>query len=270
MKSRLISRLWIALLFVAFGAWIPSLHAQSATDSHAYDAYLGSVTNRLEQQHQSQDSFLALGRFSPQDMVHLRAGDILVEKMTPSTSPVSTDSMLHHWRATTFVPGATVANLEQLLQSYATYPTTYAPQVTRSQVIRQSAPGQYEVKLRVLQKHGLSVVLDSTYLVHFDHKDQQHGDNASHSVRIQEIEDAGSPSEHALSPTENHGFLWRQDTFWSYQEQDGGLYMQVESVSLSRSIPTGLAWIVRPFVESIPKESLTFTLQATCRALRHK
>jgi len=30
--------------------------------------------------------------------------------------------------------------------------------------------------------------------------------------------------------------------------------------SLTRSIPTGLGWMVGPFVTSIPKESLTFTL----------
>jgi hypothetical protein len=57
------------------------------------------------------------------------------------------------------------------------------------------------------------------------------------------------------------------NTYWSYEERDGGLYMQIESVTLTRSIPNGLAWIVRPFVESIPRESLEFTLSATRNAL---
>ncbi len=67
-----------------------------------------------------------------------------------------------------------------------------------------------------------------------------------------------------MSPSEEHGFLWRLNTYWSYEERDGGLYMQIESVSLTRSIPNGLAWIIRPFVESIPRESLEFTLRAAC------
>ena len=72
----------------------------------------------------------------------------------------------------------------------------------------------------------------------------------------------------ALSPSEEHGFLWRLNTYWSYEERDGGLYMQIESVSLTRSIPTGFGWLVRPFVESVPRESLEFTLRSMCNALR--
>jgi hypothetical protein len=44
--------------------------------------------------------------------------------------------------------------------------------------------------------------------------------------------------------------------------------MQIETVSLSRSIPDGLGWAIKPFVESVPRESLEFTLRATCNALR--
>ena len=62
--------------------------------------------------------------------------------------------------------------------------------------------------------------------------------------------------------------MWRLYAYWSYEERDGGLYMQIESVSLARSIPTGLGWAVKPFVESVPRESLQFTLQATSNALK--
>jgi hypothetical protein len=45
------------------------------------------------------------------------------------------------------------------------------------------------------------------------------------------------------------------------------VWVQCESVTLTRDIPFGLGWIVRPFVTDIPKESLTFTLETTRRAL---
>jgi len=41
--------------------------------------------------------------------------------------------------------------------------------------------------------------------------------------------------------------------------------VQCESVSLSRDVPTGLGWLIGPFVTSIPRESLEFTLR-TLRA----
>jgi hypothetical protein len=38
-------------------------------------------------------------------------------------------------------------------------------------------------------------------------------------------------------------------------------------VSLSRDIPVGFGWMIEPFVTSIPKESLAFTMEATRRSV---
>jgi hypothetical protein len=122
--------------------------------------------------------------------------------------------------------------------------------------------------MRVKQKHVITVVMDTAYDVEFGRLDATHGYSVSRSTKISEIDDAGTKNERALNASEEHGFLWRQNTYWSYEERDGGLYMQIESVSLTRSIPTGLAWAVKPFVESVPRESLEFTLRATCAAVK--
>ena len=63
------------------------------------------------------------------------------------------------------------------------------------------------------------------------------------------------------------GYLWRLNTYWRLLARDGGLYIHCESVSLSRGIPIGFGWIVGPFVTSIPRESLTFTLETTRKRL---
>ena len=112
------------------------------------------------------------------------------------------------------------------------------------------------------------VVMDTAYDVTFARLDAQHGYSISRSTQISEIDAAGTASERVLSSSQEHGFLWRLNTYWSYQQRDGGLYMQIESVSLTRSIPTGLGWLIGSFVESVPRESLEFTLRATCNALR--
>jgi hypothetical protein len=118
--------------------------------------------------------------------------------------------------------------------------------------------------MRVRQKHVIAVVIDTTYDVQFGRLDAQDQWSASRSTRVEEIEDAGTSRERALRPQEEHGFLWRINTYWTWQVRDGGQYVQVESVSLTRGIPTGLGWIVGPFVESVPRESLEFTLKAAC------
>ena len=122
--------------------------------------------------------------------------------------------------------------------------------------------------MRVRQRHVITVVMDTTYDISYGRLDAQHGFSISRSTQINEIDSLGTASERVLNANEEHGFLWRLNTYWSYEERDSGLYMQIESVSLTRSIPTGLGWAVRPFVESVPRESLEFTLRSTCNALR--
>jgi hypothetical protein len=117
--------------------------------------------------------------------------------------------------------------------------------------------------MRVRQHHVITVVMDTTYDVTFGTLDAQHGYSISRSTRISELDSQG----HAIDASQDHGFLWRQNTYWSYEQRDGGLYIQVESVSLTRSIPTGLGWVVEPFVESVPRQSLEFTLRSACTTL---
>ena len=122
--------------------------------------------------------------------------------------------------------------------------------------------------MRIRQQHIITVVLDMTYDTLFGKLDAQHGYSLSRSMKITEIDAAGTAKERAMSADEDHGYLWRLNNYWSYEEGDGGLYIQVESVSLSRAVPKGLGWAIGPFVNSVPKESLEFTLRATRDALK--
>jgi hypothetical protein len=225
----------------------------------AFNSYTATVEARLARQHQSSASFVFL------PSADLRRGDPVVE---PLTTPSVPGGLLHHWRGSAFVPGASAAEFECLLKDFGAYPRVYAPQVLRASVHNQQGD-HLTASMRVRQKHGIAVVLDTTYDVSFGRLDAQHGYSLSRSTRVAEIEAAGTVSEHALTPAQEHGFLWRLNTYWSYEERDGGLYIQIESITLTRAIPHGLAWVVQPFVESIPRESLEFTLRATANAL-HK
>ena len=154
-----------------------------------------------------------------------------------------------------------------MLRDFEAYPRYYSPEVTRTKVLLQQGD-HYQMTMRVVQRHILTVVTDGTYDVTFGRLDAQHRYSASHSTKIEEIDAPGTARERALTPSEQHGFLWRMDTYWNYEEADGGLYSQIESVSLTRSIPTGLSWLIGPFIESIPRESLEFTLRSTRDALK--
>ncbi|MGA2673130.1 MAG: hypothetical protein ABSE99_07855 [Terracidiphilus sp.] len=232
----------------------------------AFNSYTGALESRLARQHRSPNAFLAPLTSTPQSEQRLRRGELIVEQLTPSGGSALPGTLLHHWRGTAFAPGAKAADFERLMRDFSAYPQHFAPQVLRAKVLAQS-DDRFQTAMRVRQRHVLTVVLDTTYDIGFGRLDARHGYSISRSTQISEIDSPGTAAERALRGNEEHGFLWRLNTYWSYEERDGGLYMQIETVSLTRSIPTGLGWAVGPFVESIPRDSLEFTLRAARNAL---
>lgn len=259
-----------ALVLLPLFAVTPGRAAEpSSAAVAAFNAYVRSVESRLEQQHRSQSNFLAPIASTPQSDANLRRGNLIITRLTPPAGLALLGATLHHWRGTAFAPGVTVADFDRLMKDFSAYPQYFSPQVLTARVLAQQS-GHSQVSMRVRQQHVLTVVLDTTYDIAFAHLDAAHGYNITRSTRIAEIASAGTPAERVLTASEEHGFLWRQNTYWSYEERDGGLYMQIESVSLTRSVPSGLGWAVNSYVESIPRDSLEFTLRAICNALRKK
>ena len=250
------------LLFAAAPARTQAKPAPAAVS--AFNSYISSVEARLAHQHRSPNGFIAS---LAQSETRLRQGELIIEQITPSTTVDLPGAMLYHWRGTAFAPGAKAADFERLMKNFDAYPQNYSPQILQSKILSQQGD-HFQVLMRVRQKHVITVVMDTTYDVTFARLDALRGYSISRSTQISEIDSPGSRHERALTSSEEHGFLWRLYTYWTYEERDGGLYMQIESVSLTRSIPTGLGWAIGPFVESVPRESLEFTLRSTCNALR--
>jgi hypothetical protein len=264
--SRIFSVICGLLIFPAAPGCVLAEPAPAAVS--AFTSYTRAVEARLSRQHRSQNAFLAPVPSGPQsEPLRLRRGELIVEQLTPSTDAVLPGALLHHWRGTAFAAGAKAADFERLMRDFSAYPQHFYPQVLQARVLTQQ-DDWLQGSMRVRQRHAITVVMDTTYYITFGRLDVQHGYTISRSTRISEIDSPGTRAEHALNSNEEHGFLWRLNTYWSYEERDDGLYMQIESVSLTRSIPRGLGWAVQPFVESVPRESLEFTLRSTCNALR--
>jgi hypothetical protein len=235
----------------------------------AFNEYSRVVESRLARQHRTADTFLASVSPDPSaTRTRLRRGETVIEKLTPTGGAALPGALLHDWRGTAFAPGATAADFERLLRDYKHYPQYFAPQVLQARVVTQS-PDRVQAWIRVRQKHVITVVLDTTDDVTFAQLDPRHGYSISRSERITEVNGTGVGAGRTLDAKEEHGFLWRLNTYWSYEEGDGGLYLQIEAVSLTRSIPRGLGWAVGPYIESIPRDSLEFTLHSACDALRN-
>jgi hypothetical protein len=199
----------------------------------------------------------------------LRAGDLITEQLRTLENgnpiPVPT-GMIHHWCGLAFVKGATLQKTLAFLQDYDHQDKYYAPDVQRSKLLLRDGDN-FKIFL-CLRKHKIvTILLNTEYDVKYATLDQSHSTSRALSTRIAEVEDANKPDGVEKPVGNDSGYLWRLYSYWHFYERDGGVYIQLEAISLTRGIPTGFGWLILPFVTSIPQESLTFTLTHTRDAL---
>jgi hypothetical protein len=263
MRLRMLTAATLLLLAVPCPAARLTLTAQ-----REFENYTAAVEKRLAQQHASPDTYLAvfnLGAAERADAVReLRSGAIQIGPVDGGTREVG-GALLHHWRGTAFVSGGKARDMLALLRDYNHMAMYYAPEVESSHVLPDHG-GMTTVAMRMRKQKVVAVVLDGEYEIHTELIGVT-GYSFSRSTHIWQIANAGTADERRLPEGNDDGFLWRLNSYWSFVEVPDGLLIECEAVSLTRDVPTGLAWLITPIIENMPRESLTFTLGATRSAL---
>jgi hypothetical protein len=174
--------------------------------------------------------------------------------------------LVHHWAAVIFIPNATLPEALAVLEDYDRHQDIYQPDVRRSKLIQRDGD-KSQIYMQFYNKSIVTVILN----VNFDVNETDFGNTeaqiASRSTRIAELANLGQPDEHELPVGNDHGYMWRLDSYWRIEEKDGGVYIQNESMALTRSIPFVLAWLVNPLTRSIPRNFLRDLLVDTRIAL---
>ena len=273
-------QLW-ASLFVLTLAFAPPARAIDLEPKtvQAFDQYVQQTESKVDRELANGSPFLWVQRL-PADRraaaeAQLRAGQVVIERLDASTAeglakrdkPVEVPGgLIHHWIGTVFIPGATLAQTLALEEDYDHHQDYFRPDVMRSRILRRDGD-DFLIELRLYKKKVVTTVLDTEHRVHYTMVDATHAWSRSHTTRIQEVDNTGEPNERLEPEGHDRGFLWRMNTYWRFEEKDGGTYVESQSISLTRDIPTGLAWLVGPYVNSVPRESLTFTLATTRSAV---
>ncbi len=196
----------------------------------------------------------------------LRRSGVVIEPGRERAVTRINDGLVHDWIGATFIPGATLARTLAFLQNYDNHKNAYAPEVADSKLLGQDGD-RYRVYLRLRKHKIVTVVLNTEYDVNYRRLSATRAWSRSYSTRIAEVEDPGTSGEKEMQPGHDHGFLWRLNSYWRFEERDGGTYVECEAISLSRDVPTLLSGLIMPIVKDLPEESLRKTLEATRNAL---
>jgi hypothetical protein len=271
--TRVILGVALALVIACFPLLAaPGVELRPATNA-AFDRYVALTEQRNQHELQTGQHLLWVDSLPDAERAkayaELKQGAVKMSKLDTRDNgaeiPVP-DGMIHHWVGLAFIPGAHVDDVLAILEDYDHQSTYYAPDVERSKI--ESHDGDhFRVLLRFRRHKVVTVVLDTEHDVRYFRDSPTLAHSRSSTVRISQVENPGKSDERLKPAGDDDGFLWRMDTWWRVVERDGGVYVQSEVVSLTRDIPTGVAWLVRPFVTSIPQESLEFTMEATRKAV---
>jgi len=240
----------------------------------AFDRYVKATEARIDTEMRRPGEFLYVeGLPEPRRapaLAALKSGQIYMEKLKMRDSSghelEAPDALIHHWMGAVFIPGATLHQTLTLVQDYDHHQEIYLPEVVRSKLLARKG-NDFKIFYRLRKKKVITVTLDSDHDVHYFEVDASHAYSRSYTTRIQEVADADKPTEHEKPIGRDSGFLWRLDSYWRFEQKDGGVYVECESVSLTRDIPWIVSPLVKPFVTDIPKESLQMTMGSTRRAL---
>jgi hypothetical protein len=254
---------------VAISAQADELKPETAA---AFDRYIGATEARMDNDMRL-NQFLVIDRLPDslrqEAYNQLHRSQIHIEEMHTEEDhhpfPIP-NGQIHHWAGVTFIPKATLSETIAVIEDYDNETTTYSPEIRRAKLIERDGD-ESKIYLQFVNKSIVTVVLN----VYFDVRDIRYGSTrlqaTSRSTRIAEVANPGRPDEYERRDGNDHGYLWRFNNYWQIEEKDGGVYIQNESVTLSRTFPDLLAWLINPLIKDISRDILFELLTDTRKAV---
>ena len=199
---------------------------------------------------------------SPDRLRRLRQGEILVAPMgeNPKIAPLG---LIHHWIGAIFLPNTSLDSVLTVVRDYDSYRNFFAPNVIDSRLLHQG-PTEDAFSLVILNK---ALVAKFALFAEFQSSYVRVNGNRCYSVgastRIHEVEDYGEPGQYELPVDTGHGFIWRLYNISRFEQRDGGVYVELEAIVLSRDVPGAIRWLVSPTVRRVSKNSMLVSLQKT-------
>jgi hypothetical protein len=248
----------------------PSIAAATLTlkpeTKAAWDDYLQTAIAAMQARLQPGAHFLWLDD-DPDRAEELRT---YVRIKGPYIAPASRDiprkvqhGLIHDWLGVSFVPNAKIEDVLLVVRDYDHYKDVYRPGVIDS--VSREKDGEKDLfSMRLANKSVVAkTALDTDCEVSYVRVDDQHWYSISNTTHIRELDKFGSPEQRTLPEDEGSGLIWRLSSITRFEERDGGVYVELEALALSRDIPAAFRLFVTPIVRRVSKDSLATSLHQT-------
>ena len=228
--------------------------------------YVKATEQRIAAELHAAKGFLVLDlqpeREAAQERRAVLAGEIPIKNMVSHDASGKkmelSGGIAHHWRGSVFIPGA---KLDEIIYRVLN-PTDADMQQEEVLQWRVLARGQDSLKifLKLQRSKFVTVVYNTEHEVRVQRYGKDRASSTSVATRIAELDSPGSSREREKPIGHDSGFLWRMNSYWRYEQVAGGVVVELESVTLSRSVPFIFDLLIHPMIESTARESVERTL----------
>jgi hypothetical protein len=192
------------------------------------------------------------------------SGEILIEAIVAldkNGRPIDVpDGEVHHWRGAAFIPGVTLDTVLEPLENPS--PENAKQEDVLDYRVLEKAPGRHKLYLKLQRSRIVTVRYNTEHLVRYRRHGPNRASSSSVATKIAELESAQGSQEREKPQGRDRGFLWRMNSYWRYEQVDGGVLVECESLTLSRSVPSILQLMARPLINGVARESMERTLQS--------
>ena len=253
---------------VAFLAFLSPTHAATLKQEtvNVWEDYLQNAKVQIQDRVKPGRRFLCMDE-SGDRATKVRGGEVVVWAPAARTPQEIPAGLIHDWIGAVYVANATLDQVSSIVRDYGRYKDYFRPAVIDSKVVAMSDTEDSFSMVLANQGPFRKSALDTVYKSSQVRVDDVRRYTVAQTTRIQEIAEYGSTSQHLLPAGEGAGLIWRLFSATRYEERDGGVYIEIEAIALSRDVPASLRWLVYPIIRRVAKASLTTTLEETRDAI---
>jgi hypothetical protein len=179
------------------------------------------------------------------------------------------DASLQDWLGVTLVEGVTLDRVRDFVLNYADFKHYFKQYFTDSRLLKRDGDN-FDAFLRLARKQFSTVILNINVSSSYVAFDPAHAYIICRSTHIGEV---AHPKEKELSAQERpaadaYGYLWRLNQYWRIEQTADGVYVELESITLSRPAAGGLnpARFLNSFVQDFPRELVEGMLEGLHQA----
>lgn len=254
-------RLVLILLLLRFHPSLAAANLKTET-KEAWDVYFQAANAAMQVRLQPGAHFLWLDD-EPGRAEHIRTIGPYIAPVGPQIPKKVPSGLIHHWLGVGFVPSVEIEEILRIVRDYDRYKDVYQPGVIAS--ISHGTEGTKDLfSMRLINKSVLAkTALDTDCEASYFRIDDRHWYGISNTTHIQEVDRFGTPAQRTLPEDQGTGLIWRLSSITRLEERDGGVYMELEAIVLSRDILAAFRLVVTPIVRRVSRDSLATSLHQT-------